>query len=89
METVVSFLYLALALMIYALPAIIAKVRWHRNFMAIAALNITLGWSLIGWLIAFIWSLTDNTVEIEDIISDEPFGQPTATYGRGKVDIRA
>ncbi len=41
----------------YFLPAIIAWARGHRNWLAILALNFMLGWSLIGWVAALVWSL--------------------------------
>jgi small-conductance mechanosensitive channel len=42
---------------VYFLPAIIAWKRRHRNWRAIMALNLMLGWSLIGWVAALVWSL--------------------------------
>ncbi len=42
----------------YFLPAIIAGLRSHQSFLAILALNAILGWTAVGWIIAFIWSLT-------------------------------
>ena len=40
---------------LYILPAIIA---WEKpNFLAITALNVLLGWTIIGWIFALIWSL--------------------------------
>jgi hypothetical protein len=42
----------------YFLPAIIAAARQHRQTLAIFALNLLLGWSVIGWIIALVWSLT-------------------------------
>ena len=44
---------------LYLLPTIIAKVRGHQNFMPITALNVLLGLSGIGWVIALIWSLSE------------------------------
>jgi hypothetical protein len=43
---------------IYLIPALIASLRGHKSKWAIIALNVLLGWSLIGWVVAFIWSLT-------------------------------
>jgi Superinfection immunity protein len=45
----------------YFLPALIAGHRGHLDRTAISWLNILLGWTFLGWLIAFIWSLTGNT----------------------------
>ena len=46
---------------IYLLPAVIADYRHHRNRRAIMALNILLGWTFLGWVIALVWSLTADT----------------------------
>ncbi len=48
----------ALVLILYFLPAIIASERIHPNSRAILALNLLLGWTFIGWVIALVWSLT-------------------------------
>ncbi|NTU92372.1 MAG: superinfection immunity protein [Chlorobiaceae bacterium] len=40
------------------LPSIIAFLRKHHSSVAILALNILLGWTGLGWIIAFIWSLS-------------------------------
>ncbi|QZT33716.1 superinfection immunity protein [Caldalkalibacillus thermarum TA2.A1] len=43
---------------LYFVPAIVALVRKHHNKMAIIALNVLLGWTLLGWVGALVWSLT-------------------------------
>ena len=43
---------------LYFIPAIVAKVRDHHNFLAILMLNLLLGWSFIGWVVALIWAST-------------------------------
>jgi len=40
------------------LPSLIAFVRRHHNRYAILVLNVFLGWTLIGWAVALVWSLT-------------------------------
>jgi hypothetical protein len=42
----------------YCLPLFIAIRRQHRNTMAIGAVNIFLGWTVIGWFCSLVWSLT-------------------------------
>jgi uncharacterized membrane protein YqaE (UPF0057 family) len=49
---------LLLLLAAYFLPTILAAWRRHGSAPAITAVNILLGWTLLGWLWAFIWSLT-------------------------------
>lgn len=43
---------------VYAAPAFVAAYRNHPNVAAIAALNILLGWTFIGWVAALVWALT-------------------------------
>jgi hypothetical protein len=42
----------------YFVPSLIAFKRRHHNRAAIAGLNAVLGWTFIGWVVAFVWSLT-------------------------------
>jgi hypothetical protein len=42
----------------YMMPTIIALSRHHRNRNAIAILDLFLGWTFVGWVIAFVWSFT-------------------------------
>lgn len=46
-----------LMLAVYFLPAIIAAMKEHHNFVAILILNVFLGWTLIGWVGALVWSV--------------------------------
>ena len=59
-----------LLLCMYWSPTMIAFGRRTRRLGALAALNTLLGWTIIGWLIAFLWSVaakpeTAATVAIE------------------------
>jgi hypothetical protein len=45
-----------LALALYFLPTMIGLRK--RNAGAIFALNLLLGWTLIGWIVALVWALT-------------------------------
>lgn len=48
------------ALTLYFLPAIIADHRKRRDLLVIALFNACLGWTGIGWLIAFYWAMLPN-----------------------------
>lgn len=41
---------------VYFIPSIHAKSRRHPNLQSIILLNIFLGWTLIGWVVALVWS---------------------------------
>ena len=57
MESVGFLLILGI---VYFLPAIQAYSRKHNNSSAVLATNLFLGWTVLGWVIAFIWASTDN-----------------------------
>lgn len=48
-------------LILYFAPTFFAYGRSHNNTLAIFALNLLLGWTFLGWVIALVWSLTSNT----------------------------
>lgn len=58
METIT---YLILTLLFYVIPMIIALIRGHRQTLAISVTNIILGWTIVGWIVALIWSCTAYT----------------------------
>lgn len=43
-------------IVLYFVPFFIAACRGHRNAAAIFTLNLFLGWTAIGWVIALVWS---------------------------------
>lgn len=53
-------LTIVVLVLFYFLPTVLAAVRRKRNFMAIAALNLLLGWSVIGWIVALVWAFTHD-----------------------------
>lgn len=58
METNSAIALLVLALFFYLLPTFVAGCRGHHNTLAIFVLNVLAGWTLIGFLIALVWSCT-------------------------------
>jgi len=44
--------------LIYFLPTIVALVRHKRNTLSIFLLNLFLGWTLVGWIVALVWAST-------------------------------
>ena len=49
---------IALLVALYFAPSMIALHRRHHNRAAIVILNLLLGWTFIGWVIALVWSAT-------------------------------
>jgi len=52
---------LIVAAILYFIPTITAYERHHRQAGAIATLNVLLGWTFLGWVIAMVWSCTSDT----------------------------
>ncbi|MDR2046383.1 MAG: superinfection immunity protein [Clostridiales bacterium] len=50
----------AVGIIIYIIPTIIALSKRHSQRTGIILLNIFLGWTLAGWLGAFIWALAKD-----------------------------
>lgn len=59
MDFIATLFLLALAVAVYFLPLFIACFRKHPSALAISALNFLAGWTLVGWLAALIWALTN------------------------------
>lgn len=47
----------SVATLVYFVPTIIAFSSGRRQRVAIVALNVVAGWTLIGWVVALVWSL--------------------------------
>jgi hypothetical protein len=43
---------------LYLAPAIVALARRHHNRGAIFVLNLLLGWTLVGWVVALVWAVS-------------------------------
>lgn len=56
-----GLVFIAVLIGLYLIPSIVAYKRAHLSFGAIAAFNILLGWTFVGWVFALVWSLTGNT----------------------------
>jgi hypothetical protein len=48
-----------LLIALYFVPSVIAVARGHRNMNAIGVTNLVLGWTVLGWVAALIWSFTN------------------------------
>lgn len=51
---------LAVVVILYFVPTLAAALRQHHQKLAIFALNLLLGWTVIGWVVALVWALTQT-----------------------------
>jgi hypothetical protein len=90
-----SAIVIIISLISYFLPTIIAMLRGKSNTFAILLLNLFLGWTFIGWIVALIWSVTsDNkpqTIVVNNNSSIEPRNEFKALSSQGmkpeQIDI--
>ena len=60
MQNEAGLIALLFVLSAYLLPTIVAWWRGHRNGNSIAVVNVFLGWTLLGWVIALAWSFSNS-----------------------------
>jgi hypothetical protein len=70
-ESLIDFIFASLILL-YLAPMAIAHKRSHPSAGSIEVLNILLGWTLIGWVVALIWARTVSPVELYVIRNGNP-----------------
>ena len=51
---------LGIPFVMYFLPSIVALARSKRDLFAIFLLNLFLGWSVIGWIVALVWAFKND-----------------------------
>ena len=53
----------------YFLPLAIAFTRSHKDTLAIFLVDLLLGWTLVGWVVAIVWSVKKETVAVSAPLS--------------------
>jgi len=79
---------------VYFLPSIVAETRRkHTGTAGVVIVNLFLGWTLIGWLVAFVWACTgktDRDVKAEQRRHDELLAalRPAVTHAPTEREAR-
>jgi hypothetical protein len=55
------------SILMYFLPTFVAGLRHHHNGGAIFLLNLLLGWTLLGWVLALVWSVTGTHRQLQQV----------------------
>ena len=53
-------MFILFLIMVYFIPTTIGIFRMQLNIWAIMLTNIFLGWTVVGWLVAFVLSVKNN-----------------------------
>jgi len=59
MSSIAPLLILAISILLYFIPFWVALNRKHSSTIAIFILNLALGWTGLGWLLALIWAFAN------------------------------
>lgn len=60
--------FIVVALVLYLVPTFVAYSRKHKSADAIFILNLLLGWTLLGWIIAVVWAHTGNVATSDPLV---------------------
>ncbi|MGN0538395.1 MAG: superinfection immunity protein [Candidatus Fimenecus sp.] len=75
--TILLFLFIGIiGFLFYFLPSILGFVRHQPNKTAILILNIFLGWSFIGWIVALVWAFKKEAQPVQVVNNYNPPTQP-------------
>lgn len=67
------------AIALYFIPTIISISKGRDNTVAIFVLNLFLGWSFIGWIVALVWAVSNNSNQQIIINSNAPSSEINST----------
>jgi hypothetical protein len=75
---------IGLGILAYFIPTVIAVMRKHSQTVPIVAVNVLLGWSFLGWIVALVWSLTADKppVVVQQTFAVPPSAPPPASDGQ-------
>ena len=69
----------------YFVPAIVAQDRGHHQAGAIFVLNLLAGWTVVGWVIAAVWSAMPVRPDIRAADRAEAEARLAAMQARGEA----
>lgn len=55
-----TLMIIIVVLIFYFVPVMTAAERENKNIASIAVLNIFLGWTVLGWIVALIWAVKNG-----------------------------
>ena len=81
MEVISVILLVAFAAGFYFTPTIVAVAKKSKRAAALAALNLLLGWTLIGWVVALVWAIAEKEPVVDPLKAQCPCCLNVINYG--------
>lgn len=88
-ETIVFIVVGILLLLLYGLPTFIAFSRQHEFRWIIFAINLVLGASGVGWLVALVWAIYPKNKSLADPLLGNPTGLGSRNVGHTLGEVSA
>lgn len=82
---------LVVGFFIYFIPSAVGILRGKSNWFAIVVLNLFLGWTFVGWVVALVWACAKDQESAKQTVivhlPSQPYGvqHPTAKEVAGRV----
>jgi hypothetical protein len=86
--SIIGWFIVVVCLVPYFLPTIIAILRKKHSAGGIFVLNLLLGFTVIGWVVALIWSLSADARETTVIVNNAPPPPPPQSHGYTNVTLK-
>jgi Superinfection immunity protein/zinc-ribbon domain len=75
-----GFPFFLASVALYFLPTIIGSTRQKTNLMGIFLVNVFLGWSVIGWIIALVWAVSTERIDQIPYARRAPVPEPQGRF---------
>lgn len=76
--------YILIAAVLYFLLALVGHIRHKRNENSITIVNLFLGWTLVGWVVALAWALSNDVPAPAAVVAIPPaLCSSCGKYSRG------
>ncbi len=70
-----SIIVVIVFILIYFFPSVIAFSKSKSNTAAIFVLNLFLGWSFIGWIVALVWAVSKDKEKQPIIVNNNAYSE--------------
>jgi hypothetical protein len=86
MDAALFGLIILIGLSAYFLPTIVARIRTAKRTVAIFAVNLIFGWTVIGWITALIWAVGQQPSAVGEPANSYPLESDSWSFDPPKLN---